>query len=111
MQNKPRPCNCTCREVLEGKINHKYKNQQVRISKIQSKGKPEKSRKCEIFNKSSKILTTAQGTLLSKVFKFVPSRRKVDMGKLIADIKTWERRMRLREYFFDENDKDQDLEY
>ena len=26
IQNKPRPCNCTCREVLEGKINHKYKN-------------------------------------------------------------------------------------
>ena len=24
IQNKPRPCNCTCREVLEGKINHKY---------------------------------------------------------------------------------------
>jgi hypothetical protein len=33
------------------------------------------------------------------------------LEKLIADIKTWERRMRLREYFFDENDKDQDLEY
>jgi len=33
------------------------------------------------------------------------------LGKLIADIKTWERRMWLREYFFDENDKDQDLEY
>ena len=26
IQNKHRPCNCTCREVLEGKINHKYKN-------------------------------------------------------------------------------------
>jgi len=27
----------------------------------------------------------------------------VDIGKLLADLKTWERRMRLREYFFDEN--------
>ena len=36
IQNKPRPCMCTCREVLEGQINHKYKNQQVEISKIQS---------------------------------------------------------------------------
>lgn len=35
IQNKPRPCNCTCREVLEGNINHKYKNQQVEIAKIQ----------------------------------------------------------------------------
>ena len=88
-----------------------YKNQQVEISKIQSKEKPKKSRKYEIFNKSSKILTTAQETLLSKGFKFVPLRHKVDLEKLIADIKTWERRMWLREYFFDENDKDQDLEY
>jgi hypothetical protein len=47
-------------------------------------------------------LTTSQKDLLSKGFKFVPSRRKVDIGKLIADIKTWERRMRLREYFFDD---------
>jgi hypothetical protein len=54
-------------------------------------------------------LTTSQKSLLSKGFKFVPSRRKVDIGELIADIKPWERRMRLREYFFD--DKDQDQEY
>jgi hypothetical protein len=47
--------------------------------------------------------------LLSKGFKFVHSRRKVDIGKLIADIKTWERRMRLREYFFDDKDQDQEL--
>jgi hypothetical protein len=30
---------------------------------------------------------------------------------LIADIQTWERRMRLREYFFDDKDQDQDQEY
>ena len=36
IQNKPRACTSTCREVLEGKINHKYKTQQVEISKIQS---------------------------------------------------------------------------
>jgi hypothetical protein len=39
-----------------------------------------------MFSKSSKILTTSQKRLLSKGFKFVPSRRKVDIGKLIADI-------------------------
>jgi hypothetical protein len=33
---------------------------------------------------------TSQKSLLSKGFKFVPSRRKVDIGKLIADIQTWE---------------------
>jgi C4-dicarboxylate transporter len=32
---------------------------------------------------------TSQKSLLSKGFKFVPSRRKVDIGKLIADIQTW----------------------
>ena len=95
-------------------IVHVEKYQKVKLitnTKIQSKGKPEKSRKYEIFNKSSKILTTAQETLLSKGFKFVPLRHKVDLEKLIADIKTWERRMWLREYFLDENEKDQDLEY
>ena len=35
IQNKLRPCICTCREALEGKINHKYKIQ-VEISKLQS---------------------------------------------------------------------------
>ena len=46
-----------------------------------------------------------------KGFKFVPTRRKVDIGKLVADIKTWERRMRLREYFFDNENEEQDQEY
>ena len=56
-------------------------------------------------------MTTSQTSLLSKGFKFAPSRRKVDIGKLIADIKSWERRMPVREYVFGDKDQDQHQEY
>jgi hypothetical protein len=111
--NNVRPCQCNNQNI----VNNKQCNNQNIVNNKQSKDNIQKevysnsdfSEQCEIFNKSSKILTTSQKSLLSKGFKFVPSRRKVDIGKLIADIQTWERRMRLREYFFD--DKDQDQEY
>lgn len=44
--------------------------------------------------------------LLSKGLIFVPTRRTVDIGKLITDLKLWERRMRLREFFYKQNDSD-----
>lgn len=58
-----------------------------------------------VMNMSSTVLTEAQTSILSKGLKFVPTRRTVDKGKLIADLDTWERRMRLREYFFEEDDE------
>jgi len=54
-----------------------------------------------IVNMSSKSLTKAQSSLFSKGLKFVPARRNINKGKLIADLRTWERRMRLRKYFHD----------
>lgn len=56
-----------------------------------------------VTNLSSKCLSEAQKSLLSKGLKFVPTRKRVELGKLISDLKSWERRMRLREYFFDKN--------
>jgi hypothetical protein len=38
--------------------------------------------------------------------KFVPTNQKIDMTELIANVKEWERRMRLREFFFDQNEKE-----
>ena len=99
-----RPCQCNNQNIVNNKQSKDNIQKEV-YSNFDF------SEQCEIFNKSSKILTTSQKSLLSKGFKFVPSRRKVDIGKLIADIKTWERRMRLREYFFDDKDQDQDQEY
>ena len=47
---------------------------------------------------SQKKLNSAQCRLLTKGLKFVPNKRNVDIGKLIADLKLWERRTRLRKF-------------
>ncbi|CAC5402835.1 unnamed protein product [Mytilus coruscus] len=104
VQNIPRPC--TCNPISKPNLEKETKTE-FRDESKESKDKINKQNrdtKCEVINKSSKELTNAQKTLLSKGFKFVPTRRKVGMGKLIADLKIWERRMRLREYFFEENE-------
>ncbi|XP_052212044.1 uncharacterized protein LOC127831095 [Dreissena polymorpha] len=55
-----------------------------------------------VTNLSKKQLTASQIRVLSKGLKFVPTRRVVDKGKLLTDFTAWERRMRLREYFYSE---------
>ena len=101
IENQPRPCKCPSAIGLP--------SNETMLETTTNNKSAENSSCFEVFNLSSKILTNAQIQLLSKGLKFVPSRKKVDFGKLIADIRTWERRMRLREYFFDKNE-DQDLE-
>ena len=55
----------------------------------------------EVINLSSKKLTKQQLSLLGKGLKFIPTKKNIDFTQLLTDLKTWERRMRLREYFFD----------
>ena len=59
-----------------------------------------------VTNLSKKRLTAVQLALLSRGLKFVPTRRNIDKGKLITDLAAWERRMRLKEYFFTEEEED-----
>ena len=66
-----------------------------------------------VTNLSSHTLTDAELSLLEKGLKFVPDRSKINSTKLLADLGEWERRMRLREYFYkadDDNDDDTDEE-
>ncbi|KAH3857402.1 hypothetical protein DPMN_100009 [Dreissena polymorpha] len=49
-----------------------------------------------VTNLSKKQLTASQIRVLSKGLKFVPTRRVIDRVKLLTDVITWERRMRLR---------------
>ena len=63
-----------------------------------------------MFNLSSKTLTPAQLSILSKGLKFIPTSDSIDITIRIADIKEWERRMRLREYFYDAHNDDSDDE-
>lgn len=65
------------------------------------------TRKSEVYNLSSKKkLMKPEIRLLSKGLIFIPTRTTVDIGKLITDLKLWERRMRLREFFYKQNDSD-----
>ncbi|XP_052261675.1 uncharacterized protein LOC127865763 [Dreissena polymorpha] len=56
-----------------------------------------------VTNLSKKTLTDAQISLLSKGLKFIPTRKTIDKGKLLTDLSAWERRMRLKEYFYSED--------
>ena len=62
-------------------------------------GNENKREKNPVFNLSSKELTEAHRNLLGLGLKFVPTNQNIDMTELIADVKEWERRMRLREFF------------
>ena len=77
-------------------------------SKKQNTTKENKDTQTTVFNRSSKILTQDEEDLLSKGLKFVPTRKKVNISKMLADLREWERRMRLREFFFDNQDNNHD---
>jgi hypothetical protein len=53
---------------------------------------------------SQKKLNSAQCRLLSKGLRFVQTKKNVDIGKYISDLKLWERRMRLREFCYQQNE-------
>ena len=57
--------------------------------------------KSTVYNKSSRKLSNDEIDLLEKGLKFVPTREKIDISKLLADLREWERRMRLKEFFND----------
>jgi len=58
------------------------------------------SKSSEVCNFSQNKLNSAQCRLLSKGLKFVLTKRNVNIGKSIADLKLWVRRMRLREFVY-----------
>jgi hypothetical protein len=63
------------------------------------------SKKRTVINISNKILSQAEISILEKGLSFVPSANNIDITKLHSDLIEWERRMRLREYFYEKEDK------
>ena len=59
-----------------------------------------------VINLSKRALSKAECSLLSNGLNFVPTRKNIDKGKLIADLDVWERRMRLLEHFYKEEEVD-----
>ena len=56
-----------------------------------------------VFNLSHRVLSEHEINILSRGLKFVPTPTHVNMTELIADVKSWTRRMGLKEYFWSEN--------
>ena len=52
-----------------------------------------------VINLSDRVLSEHEISILSKGLKFVPTPTSVNRTELITDIKQWGRRMRLKEYF------------
>lgn len=61
--------------------------------------KKDNSKRSIVTNLSTKAINPGQISLLEKGLSFVSTKEKVNVGKLIADMENWERRLRLKEYF------------
>ena len=59
-----------------------------------------------VVNLSKRVLSEPELSLLSKGLKFCPTPEKVDMYALRKDIKNYVRRIRLKEYFYAEDEGD-----
>ena len=83
---------------VKGKLGKTWKKQSASRKNDETYGDKETSNL--VTNLSAKTLTPGQISLLSRGNKFIPNNRKTDLTKVLSDRKEWERRMRLREYFF-----------
>jgi hypothetical protein len=88
------------------KNEHMSKKANSVTHRTEVQGNENKREKNPVFNLSSKELTEAHRNLLGLGLKFVPTNQNIDMTELIADVKEWERRMHLREFFSDQNEKE-----
>ena len=57
-----------------------------------------------VINLSDRVLSEPEISILSKGLKFVPTPNSVNKTELITDIKRWGRRMRLKEYFWNDGE-------
>ena len=78
----------------------------VEIEQKQPGNQTVKSENEAVINLSTIILSDSETKLFTKGLQFVPTRRNIDLGRLLTDLKEWERRMRLKEYFYNEEMND-----
>ena len=67
------------------------------------------SPKATVYNLSQKTLNKDEISLLEKGCKFVPTREKVNISSMLADLREWERRMRLKEYYYSSDNDNEDI--
>ena len=93
--------------------NRKFRNPSYNVDRTDANsiGQKDKDKKTPneakefVTNLSGHTLTNAELSLLEKGLKFVPDRAKINSTNLSADLGEWERRMRLREYFYKIDDE------
>jgi hypothetical protein len=99
-----RPCKCNYSPHYQRNKNDK-KNEIKHDNKGNNvKTMTDTSKTSQIYNFYQKKLNSVQCRLLSKGLRFVQTKKNVDIGKHIADLKLWERRMRLREFVYQQNE-------
>ena len=88
------------RAVLAKTKNKKLQNLCTRRTRTQVGTSEEEpiSAPVEVVNRSSRVLSAEEQSVLSKGLSFVPSKRQT-VAHLTAELKEWERLMRLREYW------------
>lgn len=83
----------------------KNSREKNRTAAIETKGTASRTMAGHVVtNLSSKTLSVQQESLLRKGLSYVPTRENIDTTKLLTDLAEWERRMRLREYFYKEGE-------
>jgi GTP-sensing pleiotropic transcriptional regulator CodY len=64
----------------------------VEIEQKQPGNQTVKSENEAVINLFTRILSDSETKLFTKGLKFVPTRRNIDLGRLLTDLKEWERR-------------------
>ena len=104
-----RPCTCVENEPdAESEVpdtNLNYKNDKT-ANREETKMHRNENKRKEIHNLSKRKLNKHETRLLSKGLKFIQTRKNIDINKLLTDLKLWERRMRLKEFFYDHEDNE-----
>jgi len=91
----PRPVYVQSKEKNEGQMNR------------QDKGNAAEVDKSTIINLSRRQLGGSEVYVLSKGLKFIPTTNGVDVVKVKSDLVEWERRMRLKDYFYGKEKDDE----
>ena len=85
------------KKIRKNEIKHDNKGNNVKTM-------TDTSKTSEIYIFSQKKLDSTQCRLLSRGLILVPTKRNVDICKLIPDLKLWERRMTLRDFLYQQNE-------
>lgn len=64
----------------------------------------DRTHKITLYNLSNRVLTQGEKSLLEYGLTFIPTKLKVNVSQLLSDLREWERKMRLREYFYEDEE-------